>query len=95
MSGFNNIFEEFFKKEKKEVKPLDFQQLIEKFEKTGELDITELYKNFKDLTLVMLVVVSKFKDDIKIEVDNNIKEDIEGFRQLFLNKVIIKRKETR
>jgi len=87
----NNPFNYFFEADQ-EKKILSFSDLIKNFEESGELDITPLYKDYKDLTLAMLTIITKYKDDLKIEIDNNIKEEIEGFRQLFLNKVIIKRK---
>jgi hypothetical protein len=90
----NNPFNCFFG-EDQEKKILSFSDLIKKFEESGELDITPLYKDYKDLTLAMLTIITKYKDDLKIEVNNDIKEEIEGFRQLFLNKVVIKRKELR
>lgn len=88
----NHPFSSFFGKYP-ENENLSFSDLIKSFEKSGELDITPLYKAYKDLTLAMLTIIVKYKDDLKIEIDNDIKEEIEGFRQLFLNKVIIKRKE--
>lgn len=88
----NNPFNYFFEADQ-EKKILSFSDLIKKFEESGELDITPLYKTYKDLTLAMLIIIDKNKDNIICEIDNNIKEEIEGFRQLFINKVIIKRKE--
>jgi hypothetical protein len=88
----NNPFNYFFGADQ-EKKILSFSDLIKNFEESGELDITPLYKDYKDLTLAMLVIIDRNKDNIICEIDNNIKEEIKGLRQLFINKVIIKRKE--
>lgn len=88
----NHPFSSFFGRDQ-EKENLSFSGMIKSFEESGELDITPLYKAYKDLTLAMLVIIDKNKDNIICEIDNNIKGEIEGFRQLFINKVIIKRKE--
>lgn len=90
----NNPFNCFFGEDQK-FENLSFSDLIKNFEESGELDITPLYKDYKDLTLAMLVIIDRNKDNIICEIDNNIKEEIKGFRQLFINKVVIKRKELR
>lgn len=70
---------------------LSYSDLIKNFEESGELDITQLYKAYKDLTLAALTIAAKY--DIKMVVDNELKGVIEGFRQLSAQKVVIKRKD--
>lgn len=83
-----NLFDKIFDNNEN----MNHTELIKRFTEVGELDITELYKNYKDLTIALLMIVSKYKKDIVIDIENDIKEEIEGFRHLLLNKVIIKYK---
>lgn len=50
----------------------DYMDLLKNFEISGELDITEIYNINKDLTLALLTIVTRYKDRIKMLVENDV-----------------------
>lgn len=49
-----------------------YMDLLKNFEISGELDITEIYNANKDLTLALLTIATRYKDRIKMLVENDV-----------------------
>lgn len=50
----------------------DYIDLLKNFEISGELDISEIYNINKNLTLALLTIATRYKDRIKILVENDV-----------------------